>query len=415
MTSEKGALAAVAQGDVNMLAGEASSNWGEGRQHTHSSLFGSSKKTTRDSVEATTAVSSIFSGHTVAVQGQNVTVIGSNVVSDARTVIAAKNDLTIKPATETRSESHFNETKKSGFLHIGGAAFTIGSQMQSVDKRDLSTRAGASTIGSTGGDVTLVAGNHYQQTGSQVLAPKGDIDIHAKKVDIVEARETGRSTEESKFRQSGLTVAVTAPVISAIQAAQSKVKLPEGYYLEWGGQFQNMERAMGHLKIIVPVTIAAIFFLLFLLFNSVRFATLIITVLPFASIGGIIGLFVTGEYLSVPASVGFIALWGMAVLNGVVLVSYIRTLRDSGLSLDQAVIQGATQRFRPVMMTATIAMLGLVPFLFSTGPGSEVQRPLAVVVIGGLITSTLLTLVMVPTLYRWFDNRKPDPMRDVPV
>lgn len=199
------------------------------------------------------------------------------------------------------------------------------------------------------------------------------------------------------------------------QAAHSKVKLPEGYYLEWGGQFQNMERAMAHLKIIVPVTIAAIFFLLFLLFNSARFATLIITVLPFASIGGIIGLFITGEYLSVPASVGFIALWGMAVLNGVVLVSYIRTLRDSGLSLDQAVIQGATQRFRPVMMTATIAMLGLVPFLFSTGPGSEVQRPLAVVVIGGLITSTLLTLVMVPTLYRWFDNRKPDPMRDVPV
>ncbi|WP_454712451.1 efflux RND transporter permease subunit [Cupriavidus nantongensis] len=199
------------------------------------------------------------------------------------------------------------------------------------------------------------------------------------------------------------------------QAADAKVKLPEGYYLEWGGQFQNMERAMGHLKIIVPVTIAAIFFLLFLLFNSLRFATLIITVLPFASIGGIIGLFVTGEYLSVPASVGFIALWGMAVLNGVVLVSYIRTLRDSGLSLDDAVVQGATQRFRPVMMTATIAMLGLVPFLFSTGPGSEVQRPLAVVVIGGLITSTLLTLVMVPTLYRWFDDRKPDPTRDVPV
>ncbi|MGY2490790.1 efflux RND transporter permease subunit [Cupriavidus sp. CP313] len=199
------------------------------------------------------------------------------------------------------------------------------------------------------------------------------------------------------------------------QATGAKVKLPEGYYLEWGGQFQNMERAMGHLKIIVPVTIAAIFFLLFLLFNSLRFATLIITVLPFASIGGIIGLFVTGEYLSVPASVGFIALWGMAVLNGVVLVSYIRTLRDSGLSLDEAVVQGATQRFRPVMMTATIAMLGLVPFLFSTGPGSEVQRPLAVVVIGGLITSTLLTLVMVPTLYRWFDDRRPDPTRDVPV
>ncbi|MGO4762797.1 efflux RND transporter permease subunit [Cupriavidus sp. 2KB_3] len=197
-------------------------------------------------------------------------------------------------------------------------------------------------------------------------------------------------------------------------AAESKVKLPEGYYFEWGGQFQNMERAMGHLKIIVPITIAAIFFLLFLLFNSLRFATLIITVLPFASIGGIIGLFVTGEYLSVPASVGFIALWGMAVLNGVVLVSYIRTLRESGMSLRNAVVRGATQRFRPVMMTATIAMLGLVPFLFSSGPGSEVQRPLAVVVIGGLITSTLLTLVMVPVLYRWFDDSKPE-ARDMSV
>jgi len=190
------------------------------------------------------------------------------------------------------------------------------------------------------------------------------------------------------------------------QAVERDVQLPEGYYLEWGGQFQNMERALGHLTIIVPVTIAAIFFLLFLLFNSVRFATLIITVLPFASIGGIVGLAVSGEYLSVPASVGFIALWGIAVLNGVVLVSYIRKLRDEGLALREAVVTGAQQRFRPVMMTATVAMLGLIPFLFATGPGSEVQRPLAIVVIGGLITSTLLTLVVVPTLYRFFEEKR---------
>ncbi|VCU70208.1 Cobalt-zinc-cadmium resistance protein CzcA [Pigmentiphaga humi] len=192
------------------------------------------------------------------------------------------------------------------------------------------------------------------------------------------------------------------------QVVQDKVKLPTGYYLEWGGQFQNMERALGHLSIIVPATVAAIFFVLFLLFNSVRYATLIITVLPFASIGGIIGLFVTGEYLSVPASVGFIALWGIAVLNGVVMVSYIRNLRLEGKALDAAVVEGATMRFRPVMMTATVAMLGLVPFLFATGPGSEVQRPLAVVVIGGLITCTLLTLLVLPTLYRWFDEKTPE-------
>ena len=190
------------------------------------------------------------------------------------------------------------------------------------------------------------------------------------------------------------------------QKVDAQVKLPEGYYFEWGGQFQNMERALGHLKVIIPITIAAIFFLLFLLFNSLRYATLIITVLPFASIGGVVALFVAGEYLSVPASVGFIALWGIAVLNGVVLVSYIRSLREEGKSVRDAVIEGARMRFRPVMMTATVAMLGLMPFLFSTGPGSEVQRPLAIVVIGGLITCTLLTLVVLPALYRWFDDER---------
>jgi cobalt-zinc-cadmium resistance protein CzcA len=190
------------------------------------------------------------------------------------------------------------------------------------------------------------------------------------------------------------------------QKVEQEIKLPEGYYLEWGGQFQNMERALGHLTVIIPITIAAIFFLLFLLFNSLRFATLIITVLPFASIGGIVGLFVSREYLSVPASVGFIALWGIAVLNGVVLVSYIRGLRQEGRTVREAVIEGASLRFRPVMMTATVAMLGLIPFLFSNGPGSEVQRPLAIVVIGGLITCTLLTLLVLPTIYRWFDDEE---------
>jgi len=157
----------------------------------------------------------------------------------------------------------------------------------------------------------------------------------------------------------------------------------------------------------VPITVGAIFFMLFLLFQSVRFAALIITVLPFASIGGVVALYLSGEYLSVPASVGFIALWGMAVLNGVVLVSYIRTLREDGMEQSEAITTGAKMRFRPVMMTATVAALGLVPFLFATGPGSEVQKPLAVVVIGGLITSTLLTLIVVPALYRIFEGRQP--------
>jgi len=194
--------------------------------------------------------------------------------------------------------------------------------------------------------------------------------------------------------------------VAEVQARiASQVTLPKGYFLEWGGQFENMQRAMATLSVIVPLTIAAIFFLLFLLFNSVKLAALIILVLPFASIGGVMALFLSGEYLSVPASVGFIALWGIAVLNGVVLVSYVVKLRNEGLEVLQALRQGCAQRFRPVLMTATVAMLGLVPFLFADGPGSEVQRPLAIVVIGGLITSTLLTLVVLPTLYRWFDEK----------
>jgi len=184
------------------------------------------------------------------------------------------------------------------------------------------------------------------------------------------------------------------------------VRLPAGYYIEWGGQFHNMERALHHLTIIIPITIAAIFFLLFVLFQSVRFAALIITVLPLASIGGIIGLFISGEYLSVPASVGFIALWGIAVLNGVVLVSYIQKLRQEGRSQFDAVREGTALRFRPVMMTAAVAALGLVPFLFATGPGSEIQRPLAIVVIGGLVSSTALTLLLLPAVYGLFEVKK---------
>ncbi len=195
-------------------------------------------------------------------------------------------------------------------------------------------------------------------------------------------------------------------IAEAQEKVLNKVKLPEGYTLQWGGQFENMERAMSRLMVIVPVTILAIFFLLFVLFNSVRYAALIILVLPFASIGGVIALFLTGEYLSVPASVGFIALWGIAVLNGVVLVSYIRSLRLEGMAQAEAITYGCQQRFRPVMMTATVAMLGLVPFLFADGPGSEVQRPLAIVVIGGLVSSTLLTLVVVPSLYQWFEEKQ---------
>jgi len=221
VTSDHGAVAAVAGRDANLTAGENTSNWSEGHQHKRGGLFGGSRSTTRDSLTQTTAQATTFSGRTVDVHaGRDINVIGSNVVSDAGTTLLAKNDIHIGAAQNTTTESHFKETKKSGFLYSGGAAFTLGTQQQSTDARSTRTSAAASTVGSTGGDVTLVAGNHYRQTGSHVVAPHGDIDILAKRVDIVEARETGHSVEESRFRQSGLTVAVTSPVISVAQTAQ---------------------------------------------------------------------------------------------------------------------------------------------------------------------------------------------------
>ncbi len=194
-------------------------------------------------------------------------------------------------------------------------------------------------------------------------------------------------------------------VSEAQKKIAQQVNIPQGYTLDWGGQFENMQRAMSRLMIIIPITIAAIFFLLFILFNSLRMATLIILVLPFASIGGIFGLLLSGEYLSVPAAVGFINLWGIAVLNGVVLVSFIRQLRDEGYSTQRAVYEGCEHRFRPVMMTASVALLALIPMLFSSGPGSEVTRPLAVVVISGLLSSTALTLLVLPVLYPYFEEK----------
>jgi len=193
-------------------------------------------------------------------------------------------------------------------------------------------------------------------------------------------------------------------VDEARETVASNIDLPAGYYVEWGGQFENQQRAAARLAIVVPVSIGLIFLLLFSTFQSVRQAVLVLTNIPFALIGGVFALWITGEYLSVPASVGFIALLGIAVLNGVVMVSYFNQLRARGLPMSELVIEGAKRRLRPVLMTASIAAFGLVPLLFASGPGSEIQRPLAIVVIGGLITATLLTLFILPILYRRFES-----------
>lgn len=183
---------------------------------------------------------------------------------------------------------------------------------------------------------------------------------------------------------------------------QDNIVLPPGYYLEYGGQFENQERAMMRLSLIVPITFVMIFFLLYLSFGTVKSATLIFINVPLALIGGVLGLYLTGEYLSVPASIGFIALFGIAVQNGLVLVSYINQLRVEGRPTVDAIVQASLLRLRPVMMTALTTILGLVPLLLSQGMGSEVQRPLAVVVVFGLLSSTFLTLVLIPALYQWF-------------
>jgi cobalt-zinc-cadmium resistance protein CzcA len=186
------------------------------------------------------------------------------------------------------------------------------------------------------------------------------------------------------------------------KAAAKTLSIPTGYYFEWGGQFENQQRAAKKLSIVVPIALVLIFIILFSTFRSISQAIMVLVNIPFALIGGIWALWLTGEHLSVPASVGFIALLGIAVLNGVVMVSYFNQLMHQGLSMSDVVIQGAMRRLRPVLMTASIAALGLVPLVFASGAGSEIQRPLAIVVIGGLFTSTLLTLLILPIIYRRF-------------
>lgn len=195
-------------------------------------------------------------------------------------------------------------------------------------------------------------------------------------------------------------------VNEAQQKIAQQVKLPPGYYMDWGGQFENQRRAMRTLSIVVPVTIFLIFVLLYTAFNSVKYALLIIANVPFSAIGGIIALLISGQYLSVPSAIGFITVFGVAMLNGVVLVSYFVQLRNQGMEVGEVVRRGCLLRLRPVLMTATVAILGLVPLLVSTGVGAEVQRPLAAVVVGGLITSTALTLLILPLIYFWIESRE---------
>jgi len=231
------------------------------------------------------------------------------------------------------------------------------------------------------------------------------------RVDVVEGPEliNHENGERMVIVQSNVRGRDLGSFAADVQrAVAAGVALPERYFVTYGGQFENQQRAMMRLAVIVPLVLLLIVALLYASFGNGRQALLVMLNVPFALVGGICALWLRGLNLNLSASVGFIALFGIAVLNGVVLISYLNQLRDEGRPLDEAVRQGSEIRLRPVLMTALVASFGFIPMALSTSPGSEVQRPLATVVIGGLITSTVLTLVVLPLLYEWLEERWPD-------
>jgi cobalt-zinc-cadmium resistance protein CzcA len=276
--------------------------------------------------------------------------------------------------------------KSAGVVYEGDKAFDITVRLPASERDSLPALGGIVIASPLGARVPL-------STLASIARVEGPAQIGregGKRRILVEANVTGRD--------------LGGFVAEAQERIRKSVPLPAGYYLAWGGQFENQQRAMKKLSVIVPAAILLIFLLLAMTFSSLRQATLVLLNLPLALAGGITALYVSGLYLSVPAAVGFIALFGVAVLNGVVLVTHINQLRAGGMPLGEAVPEGCRRRMRPVLMTALITVASLVPMLFASGPGSEVQRPLAVVVIGGLLTSTLLTLVVLPVLYGYFSK-----------
>jgi len=244
-----------------------------------------------------------------------------------------------------------------------------------------------------------------------VPAPNGARVPLAEVADVKVVEGPAQISREDTRRRIGVELNVRGRDIKSFVEEEQRriaaeVQLPAGYYLTWGGQFENLQRATERLLIVVPLALFLIFVLLFTTFNSVKQAVLIYTSIPLAVVGGILALFLRGMPFSISAGVGFIALFGVAVLDGVVMVSYINQLRDQGRSLNEAVREGANARLRPILMTALVASFGFVPMAIATSAGAEVQRPLATVVIGGLMVSTVLKLLVLPMLYGWLEKER---------
>jgi cobalt-zinc-cadmium resistance protein CzcA len=242
------------------------------------------------------------------------------------------------------------------------------------------------------------------RVGDDGLVPLGAlVDLQT-----VEAVEPIRR-DDGKRRAALMVNLETSDVDGWVKAARSavreQIRLPEGYQVEFGGQFEHLQEARARLLVVVPAALALIFVLIFVAFGSLRQAAMVYTGIPLALTGGILALWLRGMPFSITAAVGFIALSGVAVLNGIVLVSTFNELREKGMDLLDAVREGAMTRLRPVLMTAAVAALGFVPMAISHGAGAEVQRPLATVVIGGILSSTFLTLVLLPVLYVWLERK----------
>lgn len=254
--------------------------------------------------------------------------------------------------------------------------------------------------------------SHAEAIGSILVpAPKGEqiplsqlAEIKSILGPVQASRENGEGRTVIQFNVRGRDL---GSVVEELMKKTNQVKLPTGYHLQFGGTYEKLQSGRARLMLVVPVTFAVIFLLLFTTFGSLKQAALVFTGIPFAITGGILALFFRGMHFSMSAGIGFIALFGVAVLNGVVLLTFINELREHGITVYQATIQGCLTRLRPVLMTATVASIGFIPMAMAHGAGAEVQKPLATVVIGGLITSTLLTLFVLPTLYAWFERDEP--------
>ncbi len=311
-----------------------------------------------------------------------------------------KPQIVIKVNREEAARYGINADEILQVVHAGIGGKAVSAVIDGVKRFDIQVRLDASFR-----DSVESISNIPIRTQAGALVPLASVAT----IEVTEGYSFVRREQLQRYAVIQLDVKgrdVDGFVKEAEAKIRDQIKLPAGYWMEWGGAFENQQRALTRLAVIVPLTIGLIFILLYTAFNSVAHATMIIANVPFAVIGGVLGLAVTGQYVSVPSAIGFIAVFGVAMLNGIVLVSFMNHLRAQGCTVREAVEQGAALRLRPVLMTATVAILGLVPMLFASGVGADTQRPLATVVVGGLFTSTALTLLLLPLIYEWVEVRR---------